>query len=258
MAAPLKTLEFAAICDAVYHDGRTGKTWGFTRSKPAHAASGFHAAIFRRANGAGIDHVVAFAGSDNDADWVANPGFGGNLLSPVLAQKASHRNFQAVFGDQCGRAYALVRLARSTMGRNDRIYVTGHSLGGGLAQIAAAVMGVPAVTFSAPTVSAVSGVLEAYARNRPEIVNFRIKNDPINVTELTGRRLGTIVNLDSPRPGFNAVTAIARGKATPDDVDAHRMDLTLYELLPQGQFSVIGARDPFSFAPRQIAGRLRA
>jgi hypothetical protein len=184
--------------------------------------------------------VVTVAGTqpteDMGVDVVADAGFGGSrgsmaagiLLGPLGSLLGAAGG--ALLAHQCGCAEALVQQARAVMGRGDRIVITGHSLGGGIAQIVSARTGVPAVAISAPSVTGVDGVEAAWTRSRSRIVCLRIKNDPINHTGAVGRWLGRVVPLNSPRSGG----------------DAHSIDQTWAELMPFGAFSTLGGRDPFS------------
>ncbi len=128
-------------------------------------------------------------------------------------------------------AYTAMQTAKGA-----KLTFTGHSLGGGLAQIAAAYSGLSAVTFSAPAVSAVDGASASFATKKPNIINFRIRNDPVNVSELAGTRLGRVVTIMSPR----------------STAGAHQIGGTIAELTPQGQFSVTGGADPFTVTATSV------
>ncbi|WP_421990084.1 lipase family protein [Roseococcus sp.] len=204
-----------------------------------------------RSVGGQIEFVLSFAGSETTeggVDWKADLAFGGNTagnaggtmtrfgaISPVVGLlgvglSSLAADATTLLAKQKHWAISFTELAQRTV-QDKPLILTGHSLGGGLAQMSAAHTGVAAVTFSAPAVSAVAGVEAMYLRKRPRIVNFRVKNDPVNVSEQAGHRLGVVVNMMSPR-------SVA---------EAHQMGNTLAELLPQGQFSTTGAKDPFSF-----------
>ncbi len=240
MPAPITFRDYAELCAGVYN-AAASTIGSFVRHTPMDLRlSGFQGAVFRRANGAGFDYVVTIAGTQpgegGGADIVADAGFGGSrgttaagvLLGPlgnVLGLAG-----QALLLHQCACAAALVRTARGIMGMGDRLTITGHSLGGGIAQIVSARLNLPAVGISAPSVTGVDGVSAAWARSRSPIVCLRVKNDPINRTSMVGSWLGRVVFLDSPRTGG----------------DAHSIDLTAAELQPAGAFSDLGGRDPFA------------
>ncbi|WP_137124278.1 hypothetical protein [Roseomonas sp. HF4] len=232
MPAFIPFRSFAALCVAAY-DIQASAVGAYARfGETDQRMSGFQGAIYRAANGGGLDWVVAVAGTQptdtGGADLVADAGFGGGLstiVSPLVALAGT-----AVLWHQIACAEDLVRNARAVMGRGDRLYITGHSLGGGIAQCVAARMGVDAVGISAPAVTRVTGVESAYLRNRPRITCLKVRNDPINHTGMVGNWLGRVVPLESPRTGG----------------DAHSIDQTLAELKPAGSFSTLGARDPFA------------
>ncbi|RVT95559.1 hypothetical protein EOD42_15225 [Rhodovarius crocodyli] len=232
MPTPLTFLDFARVSAAVY-DPSISSVGGFTRSNDTRRWSGFQGAIYTRANGGGFDVLVAYAGTQPTdgmgRDIVTDVGFGGNTataLSPVLGIMG-----WALLNHQIGCAVELLLLAQRNAPRSGRIFVCGHSLGGGLAAIVAAQTGTPAVPISSPAVTGVDGVYADYLRTRrPKITCLRIKNDPINHTGIVGDWLGRIVLLNSPRTGG----------------DAHSIDMTQAELEPSGSFSGLGARDPFA------------
>ena len=90
------------------------------------ATSGFKAALYSD----GERHVLAFAGSERETrDWLTNLGQAVGLDTAQYGQAAC-------FAKEC------------KVGFGDNITMTGHSLGGGLAAIAAAVTGCEAVTFN--------------------------------------------------------------------------------------------------------------
>jgi hypothetical protein len=211
----LTTCDFAGLANAVYADEVLH--WaGFTRQSYMFNGLGFAAALYTRKSGAKTNFVLSYAGTDRKEldDWRADAGFAGinfRLLSQITG--------------------ALEAVAHSRrFSQRDPLVLTGHSLGGGLAQIIAAFTGLPAVTFSAPTVSSVPNVEKAYLRDKPKIVNFRILNDPVNCSEVMGHRIGAVITLLTPR-------SIAT---------AHQMENTLAELQPHGSLTYIGERDPFS------------
>ncbi len=89
--------------------------------------TGFLARIYGDSSGR---YVIAYSGSDEGKDWLTN------LRQGVGIDDA-----------QYNQAIALAQEARVAFG--DRVVITGHSLGGGLAGAASLVSGIPAVTFNA-------------------------------------------------------------------------------------------------------------
>ncbi|HEY4250815.1 MAG TPA: hypothetical protein VGM87_06430 [Roseomonas sp.] len=252
MPAPVTFLEFARIAMMAYEPAIT-RAGSFARFSPMdRRASGFQGAVYRRANGGGLDWVVGIAGTQATdtagADVVADVGFGGPgaslaagavagaigtllplgaLAGPALGSYASGGSL--MLEAQCRAAGELVGNANQVMGRGDRLYVTGHSLGGGIAQIMAARYGVPAICFNPPTVTAVPGVVSEYQRTKASVVCLQVKNDLINRTSAFGNWLGKVLTLPSPR-----------GADT-----AHFIGPTVEELSPRGAFAILGGKDPF-------------
>lgn len=254
----LSTLGYAWLAGAVYDDNQT-EIGGFARQiLRRNDISGFHGAVYKREAGGVPEYVLSFAGSETSEggiDWVADLGFGGKKVAGAMQRAGAVMQVLGVLPDAMGniaemagrqltllankaqaafmaQQIAALQLTHRALqaAKGNKLTLTGHSLGGGLAQIAAAHSGLPAVTFSAPTVSAVEGASAAFDRRKPTIVNFRIKNDPVNISELTGQRIGRVVTLMSPR-------SIAT---------AHQLPNTIAELVSQGQFAITGRSDPFT------------
>ena len=246
MPTPITFLQFARLCAAIYDEHATSAA-GFVRGGFVRRISGFQGAYFCRANGTGVDYVVTVAGTQPTdtagMDIVADAGFGGRvttgavgvvaglpglniILAPILAAAP------AVLEAQVSLAEQMVALARQAAGNTpgSRVFITGHSLGGGISQIVAARPGVPACCISAPAVTAVPGVEAAWRRNQPDITCLRVRNDPINETGRIGAWLGRIRMLPTNRTGGAA----------------HSIDKTVEELMPSGQFSTVGTQDPFA------------
>ena len=133
-------LDMAILSAAVYDNDKMevgkwarvfdpGVTFGPNGVRPTtriDPVSGFKAAVFSD----GENYVLAFAGSERHAgDWLTNLGQGIGLDTTQYGQAAS-------FAKDCKIAFG------------DKLTMTGHSLGGGLAAIGAAVSNCPAVTFN--------------------------------------------------------------------------------------------------------------
>jgi hypothetical protein len=241
---PIRLVEFAQFCAAIYHEDVT-EAAGFTRNGFHRNGSGFQGAYFVRHNGMATDFIVTVAGTQPTdtmgADIVADADFGGvwtggaaglaNVLpgiGPVLSSVLGSSG--TVLAAQVRTAQQMVRLARqAARTAGSRVFITGHSLGGGIAQIVAASSGMPAVAISAPAVTAVPGVEAASRRNSPDVCCLRIRHDPINETGRIAAWLGRVTTLPSRRTGG----------------DAHSIDQTVTELLPSGEFSSFGGTSPF-------------
>lgn len=243
MAKPT-LLDFARMSAVIYYSAVTRCAGGFARTRFERNGNGFQGGIFVRPNEAGgSDFIVTFAGTqpdeDGGVDVIADAGFGGRITSFVSgAVSVIGGPVGAVLGGILGRGPALLESqladgrrmlvtaqAQAAGQRGSRCFLTGHSLGGGLAQIVAARTGVAAVAISAPSVTAVGGVLADYNRNRPAIFCLKVRNDPINETERVGDRLGTTWVLPSNRTGGAA----------------HSIDGTVDELKPGGKFANFGS-----------------
>lgn len=232
---PLTFLEFATLANASYSESVTTAA-GFTRHtpNPQHTGkhySGFHGCTFRRSNGGGTDRVVALAGTEDMVDGKADLGFGGDITRAASGMLSTASNGIHLLQTQISRGVQLATAERQLMKGNDRIYITGHSLGGGLAQIVAIKTSIPAVTFHGVAI----GAMSEYDDAKAHVVNLRVKNDPVNnVAGLSslkgGSFVGMVIWLQTSRTGL----------------DAHRMPLTLKELSPAGPFSALGQSDPFS------------
>jgi hypothetical protein len=125
-----------------------------------------------------------------------------------------------IMPSQARSAIKMVKVAKSIAGGR-RVSVTGHSLGGGLAQVCGVYCNVPFVTFNAPAMKAIilaersglsslpgSGIVATivanmgFARNWPG-VNFRIEGDLVSshFKGITGDHVGMIVDLEKGMEG---------------------------------------------------------
>lgn len=229
-------LDFARLCAASYEVGAGRVTGGWSRVWFGAINDGFKGARYQRANGGRLDEVCAFAGTDSAADALADVGFGAGgavaavatTLSPALGILISAG--RSGLSGQMTFALEMVRQAQWNVGRTGgALYITGHSLGGGLAQIVAAELGGKAAPISSPAVSQLPGLLGRYTRNAPTITNLRVNGDPINATEVLGSRLGTTVRL-----------ATGRGVT-----QAHFIGGTVTDLEATGCATTLGATCPF-------------
>jgi hypothetical protein len=215
---------------------------------------GFTGGQFQRAAGGRIELVCAYAGTDSLEDLLADVGFEqGSGLMPaadrslgVLANVGGPRARLAAMilqsglrrlvgagsqglASQLNFALELMQQSRWAAGQQSAaLYLTGHSLGGGLAALIAADTGEAAATISSPAVAHMPGVLARYRRNGPRIVNLEVDGDPINATLVLGNRLGSTRTIRTSRmAGFG-----------------HGIDGTVTDLSPGGVSSSVGAQIP--------------
>lgn len=152
----------------------------------------------------------------NDTDVVlgccgTNPGQAGKFMSDLSADiKIGLR----ILPNQSTSAWQMLKAAKN-IAAGRRVSVTGHSLGGGLAQVAGVWGGVPFVTFNAP---AMAHVIKASHFNifKPQMmarswgskstgdspgVNFRISGDMVSAHGIAGGHVGTYVDLPNATGG---------------------------------------------------------
>lgn len=133
---------------------------------------------------------------------------------------------------QYDEAKRMADVATWKISSNDRLYLTGHSLGGGLAQLVAADLGLSAFAISSPIVSEMYNCSFNAERSGADIVCLKIQPDPINRTDVTGGRLlGRTITLNTNRSGYRA----------------HSITKTVLELSPSGSGvgSLTGQITPF-------------
>lgn len=259
----LTVLDLAYFAWAAYHnhavDLRGFRRHSHSKSHEGNHFSGFHGAVFRRTSGTGTDRIVAISGTElkgfgqSQIDAQADLGFGGETAESVARMSpwkkyvldsvsygaaSSGVNFVqdglSFFQAQGARTIQLALAEQRLMNVGDRLFIVGHSLGGGLAQIGAAKTGISAVTFNGVAVGALADVVAAYQKTNPRVMNFRFTNDPVNNVEMFTQRgksfLGSVHWLRTGRVGL----------------DAHSIELDIKELKPDGLHAGVGAKSPFA------------
>lgn len=155
----------------------TPKTW--RKVQFAHNRAGFYAGLYECGN----QRVIAFRGTDDLLDaLVDDAAVGAGMLPP-----------QVIAAFQTASAWGV----------SGNTYLTGHSLGGALAVLAACHFNLPAVTFNAPgvadvcvqieaTSNALSSMLAAVSRcvRNSRVRNLRIAGDPVSSYFTTGFQAG--------------------------------------------------------------------
>jgi hypothetical protein len=118
---------------------------------------GFTGGQFQRAAGGRIELVCAYAGTDSLEDLLADVGFGQGSGLTLAATILSSRLRRLVgagsrgLASQLNFALELMQQSRWSAGQQGAaLYLTGHSLGGGLAALIAADTGEAAATISSP------------------------------------------------------------------------------------------------------------
>jgi len=212
--------EFACMADDCYSPNDNNQVPTYTRVHSRVSPTGFKAARYQLASGNMTQVVLAFAGTDfggqNGTDFndiLADVGFASNglnlgtaLLNPAYAALlfAGKNQLQRQITD----ALEMTSHAVMVAGRAGEVFVVGHSLGGGLAQIVAATVGLRGVAFNAPTVSQLG-----YNIAPPE--NFQCindSNDPISIgSRMLGIPLGVLqtVNTGSDMKSAHGMTQLA-------------------------------------------------
>jgi len=109
-----------------------------------------------------------------------------------------------------------VATVKANLKQGERLYLTGHSLGGGLANAVGAILDVPAVTFSSPGLEATSSIL----RPSPPVKGLIERTVTVvparDIVPQVDRQVGTVLPIDC---------------TDKNPFQCHRLTLTLCELL---------------------------
>lgn len=175
--------DLAELSLAAYDVTPKATDWNLYRSFNG-GSPHFSAALFYRPST--DECVLAYRGTDDVAD----------LFADVMIA--------------LGRTFPQYRLAeryflysRDKYVGSSSFWLTGHSLGGGLASMVAAKYDVPVVTFNAPGVlrsysaSSIAGLADAIAGDASKMLNIRAAGDPVSIG--TGPRMGRVLKVPNKR-----------------------------------------------------------
>ena len=152
--------------------------------------------------------VVAFAGTKDVKDLKADAKIVLNRLP-----------------NQSAGAMKLYESAKE-MSQGGEIFLTGHSLGGVLAQIVSAITGKRYVSFNSPCMKESIAKMQGVNSSAVNGVNFRMKNDPIS-DPMWGTPVGNTVVLDAGGKIGNKMS-----------LAAHFMDKVIAQIKLEGRSSV--------------------
>lgn len=151
---------------------------------------GFHAIAFQGPDGI----VVAFQGTSDMMQVWTDSGFAGT--GPGVALLNSYYSVASTFLDS-------VRQYAQTVGLS--VHLTGHSLGGAIAQMLGNQTGLDTVTFNAPGAKLFmqsQGILNATTTNA-NIRNYRMAGDVISLTPGIDSQLGEVITVANSDPHLN-------------------------------------------------------
>ena len=179
-------VNYAQLSAAVYDAGTSKEMnvegWKRIKGMGQIGESGFKATVY--ISEARKEIVIAFAGTQDAKDWVTD-------IAALMATPAQYKEAKDFTSK-------TVKKIAEKYGNDYKITVTGHSLGGGLAQSVAANYGLDAYTFNAaaPSKSVVNSLDQVKVK---KIINIVGSQDPVNKVTLTlgGTNLGKTFDIET-------------------------------------------------------------
>lgn len=114
------------------------------------------------------------------------------LIAPHFQQIAQNDTFFDGLVD-------YTRTVKQGLKENDKIYITGHSLGGGLAKVVGAMLHLQAITFSPPGLEATSAILIKGTADLSELRHKDVNVIPrSDLVPMVDGQLGTLLHIDCP------------------------------------------------------------
>ncbi len=188
------------------------KSMGLARDEFDNPDTGFHADLYKNDNTG--KYMLAYRGTkpDSVADWANNITQDKLGLSPQYA-----------------KAIYLARTVRKAVG--DKLTLTGHSLGGGMASAAAVVTGTKAITFNAAGVNRKA----KYFNENNDLRRVGSRDDEDSLVKsyyVTGEALavGQGIGLMKPAVGERIRLPVPKGMWVTETIDLHDMDAVLSSL----------------------------
>jgi hypothetical protein len=198
-----RNAQLSTLSNLAYKENPPDSTNGWTRMTIApNTASGFSAVAYRNSNG---EVAIAFRGTDSLKDMVTNGAFVSNGWRQQFSDAADFVN--------------KVKLEMRDQGISGSPIVTGHSLGGGIAQVMGKMFGLNGAAFDAPGAAGVtqsagfSQTAAQYGQSTGEYgqppanqigADFTNFNSQGSAISAAGSHLGqfqSFVNLPDPQPG---------------------------------------------------------
>jgi len=167
--AAADSLDYAALSDSVYGD--KGAPPGWKRDACFKNLSGMNACTFKDSKNR---TVLAFRGTTDVAD-----------ASSDARQVLGDSPLGIITDPQYSQAYSIAKKVRESCGCEP--ILTGHSLGGGLAQYAAGRMGLEAWTFNAAGLSGKNWMVANM--NASRVTNLRVKGDGLSIGSHVGNTI---------------------------------------------------------------------